>query len=166
MTLLRIQWLPLALILAGCATAPGTRDAARPVAAGSPVEGLRFDDAECRGQAERQTGGRMGGAGARRDYEHTYVRCTYAKGQRTPSYGQVSRAPEQAPGGKAPSPGAAAHPPPPPGHPAPARDASPASEAAGAGNWYYCASAGNYYPYVRQCAEGWRAVQADLPLSR
>lgn len=26
------------------------------------------------------------------------------------------------------------------------------------GNWYYCNSAGQYYPYVRGCPEGWQAV--------
>lgn len=26
------------------------------------------------------------------------------------------------------------------------------------GNWYYCGSAGQYYPYVRGCPEGWQAV--------
>ncbi|MBS1196312.1 MAG: hypothetical protein H6R18_97 [Proteobacteria bacterium] len=27
------------------------------------------------------------------------------------------------------------------------------------GTWYYCASAGQYYPQVGYCPEGWRAVQ-------
>lgn len=26
------------------------------------------------------------------------------------------------------------------------------------GNWYYCGSSGQYYPYVRYCPEGWQAV--------
>lgn len=26
------------------------------------------------------------------------------------------------------------------------------------GNWYYCNSAGQYYPYVRGCPEGWQVV--------
>lgn len=30
-------------------------------------------------------------------------------------------------------------------------------------NWYYCESAKAYYPYVRQCAEGWRVVPAVPP---
>ena len=25
-------------------------------------------------------------------------------------------------------------------------------------HWYYCASAGGYYPYVAACREGWRRV--------
>jgi hypothetical protein len=29
-----------------------------------------------------------------------------------------------------------------------------------AGVWNYCASSGNYYPYVEYCPEGWRAVPA------
>ncbi|HEY3699428.1 MAG TPA: hypothetical protein VGK97_08860 [Spongiibacteraceae bacterium] len=28
-------------------------------------------------------------------------------------------------------------------------------------NWYYCDSARNYYPYVSNCPEGWRAVPAQ-----
>lgn len=27
--------------------------------------------------------------------------------------------------------------------------------------WYYCDSAKSYYPYVRSCASGWRAVPAS-----
>ena len=27
-----------------------------------------------------------------------------------------------------------------------------------AGNWYYCGSSGQYYPYVRGCPEGWQTV--------
>lgn len=26
------------------------------------------------------------------------------------------------------------------------------------GNWYYCDSSGQYYPYVRHCPEGWLPV--------
>lgn len=26
------------------------------------------------------------------------------------------------------------------------------------GNWYYCGSAGQYYPYVDVCPEGWQTV--------
>lgn len=29
--------------------------------------------------------------------------------------------------------------------------------------WYYCDSAKGYYPYVRACREGWRAVPAVPP---
>ena len=32
-------------------------------------------------------------------------------------------------------------------------EAAPAS-----GNWYYCGSSGQYYPYVRYCDEGWQSV--------
>jgi len=38
-----------------------------------------------------------------------------------------------------------------------------ATAPAPAGNWYYCDSAKNYYPYVQQCAEGWRSVPATPP---
>ncbi|NHC05282.1 hypothetical protein [Azonexus fungiphilus] len=27
------------------------------------------------------------------------------------------------------------------------------------GNWYYCRSSGQYYPYTNACPEGWQAVQ-------
>lgn len=26
------------------------------------------------------------------------------------------------------------------------------------GNWYYCGSSGQYYPYTNACPEGWQAV--------
>lgn len=32
-----------------------------------------------------------------------------------------------------------------------------------AGTWYYCDAARAYYPYVKQCASGWRAVPANPP---
>jgi hypothetical protein len=32
-----------------------------------------------------------------------------------------------------------------------------------AGTWYYCDAANAYYPYVKQCAGGWRAVPANPP---
>jgi hypothetical protein len=44
--------------------------------------------------------------------------------------------------------------PPPPDYVAPA---GPAPEA----TWYYCDSAKGYYPYVRSCTSGWRAVAAS-----
>ena len=31
------------------------------------------------------------------------------------------------------------------------------------GFWYYCESAKGYYPYVNQCAEGWKSVPASPP---
>jgi hypothetical protein len=31
------------------------------------------------------------------------------------------------------------------------------------GVWYYCESAKGYYPYVGQCAEGWKTVPASPP---
>lgn len=43
-------------------------------------------------------------------------------------------------------------PPPPPVVVVPARPAQ--------GMWYYCTSAGAYYPYTQYCPEGWRAVPA------
>jgi len=31
------------------------------------------------------------------------------------------------------------------------------------GTWFYCDAAKAYYPYVKQCAGGWRAVPASPP---
>nr|WP_242539828.1 hypothetical protein [Trinickia mobilis] len=32
-----------------------------------------------------------------------------------------------------------------------------------AGTWFYCDAAQAYYPYIKQCAGGWRAVPANPP---
>jgi hypothetical protein len=32
-------------------------------------------------------------------------------------------------------------------------------------NWYYCESTKGYYPYVKECQEGWRVVPATPPQS-
>ncbi|MBV8030492.1 MAG: hypothetical protein JO035_03180, partial [Betaproteobacteria bacterium] len=43
--------------------------------------------------------------------------------------------------------------------PAPAAPApAPGPAASAPGNWYFCESQKNYYPYVTQCAEGWKTV--------
>ena len=34
----------------------------------------------------------------------------------------------------------------------------PIQAPAESGSWYYCGSAGQYYPYVRYCDEGWQTV--------
>ena len=31
------------------------------------------------------------------------------------------------------------------------------------GSWYFCASVNGYYPYVKQCAEGWQQVAPTPP---
>jgi hypothetical protein len=31
------------------------------------------------------------------------------------------------------------------------------------GSWYYCDASKTYYPYVKQCASGWREVPAQSP---
>jgi len=36
--------------------------------------------------------------------------------------------------------------------------APPAQPSSPAGYWYYCADAGAYYPYVKQCPGGWQRV--------
>jgi hypothetical protein len=51
--------------------------------------------------------------------------------------------------------------PPPPGVPVAAAPAPQTS-----GSWYYCESAKGYYPYVSQCAEGWKTVPATPPPAR
>ena len=70
----------------------------------------------------------------------------------------------QAPGGYAvaqpPADAPIAQTPPPPAAPAaaPTAAAAPASTV-----WYYCDSSKSFYPYVAQCAEGWRQVPATPP---
>jgi hypothetical protein len=44
----------------------------------------------------------------------------------------------------------------------PSADGGPAQQP---GTWYYCESAKAYYPYVKQCASGWREVPATPPPS-
>lgn len=118
------------------------------------------------GSAAGSDAARASAGNTQRHYDNAYVQCMYAKGQRVPTSGQFSRAPEQAPAGNAPSPSAASYPPPPPGHSAPGGAPQAAVPPSGAGNWYYCESARGYYPYVRQCREGWRVVQASPPPGR
>jgi hypothetical protein len=48
------------------------------------------------------------------------------------------------------------------GVPPPAAGPAPAPQAA-APNWYYCDSSKSFYPYVAQCAGGWRQVPATPP---
>ena len=38
---------------------------------------------------------------------------------------------------------------------------TPGAQASGV--WYYCESSKGYYPYVNQCAEGWKTVPASPP---
>ncbi|MGA9960971.1 MAG: hypothetical protein WBP66_01365, partial [Azonexus sp.] len=38
--------------------------------------------------------------------------------------------------------------------------AQPVYSAPAAGYWSYCGSAGQYYPYVNDCSEGWQLVPA------
>jgi hypothetical protein len=47
--------------------------------------------------------------------------------------------------------------------PAPAPQAGGATTPAPPGNWYYCESSKSYYPYVRECKEGWHVVPATPP---
>jgi hypothetical protein len=43
---------------------------------------------------------------------------------------------------------------------APPPTATPAPTAPSQGAWYYCRRNGAYYPYVKECAEGWEQVPA------
>jgi hypothetical protein len=49
----------------------------------------------------------------------------------------------------------------PPVAPAPATAQAQPTQAGGV--WYYCDSSKTYYPYVQQCAEGWKTVPASPP---
>lgn len=42
------------------------------------------------------------------------------------------------------------------------QDAAPAAPLQ-QGNWYYCADAEAYYPYVKQCPGGWQRVEPQPP---
>jgi hypothetical protein len=70
----------------------------------------------------------------------------------------------QAPGGYAvaqpPADAPIAQTPPPPAAPAPAPTAAAAPAST---TWYYCESSKSFYPYVSQCAEGWKQVPATPP---
>lgn len=39
----------------------------------------------------------------------------------------------------------------------------PAPAQPGGGYWHYCASSQAYYPYVKECAEGWQLVSPQPP---
>lgn len=103
--------------------------------------------------------------GTQQGYDHAYIQCMYAKGQRVPTSARFTD------GGARPHTGApalpgrtnASYPPPPPGHQPPPASTPPSNAQSGRGNWYYCESARDYYPYVRSCREGWRVVEAGPP---
>ncbi|WP_020165421.1 YMGG-like glycine zipper-containing protein [Methyloversatilis discipulorum] len=105
--------------------------------------------------------------GTQRSYDQAYIQCMYAKGQRVPTSGRFADrgtgSPAPAPAPALPGRANAPYPPPPPGHQPPAASAPPTAAQSGRGNWYYCASAREYYPYVRTCREGWQVVEASPP---
>ena len=109
------------------------------------------------------------GRSAQQRYDHGYVQCMYARGQKVPVSGQLGSAamrPQYAPApSNAPPPAGYVEPPAPsyapPPPPPPAQQPAPARAAAG--TWHYCESAKSYYPYVAKCPEGWRAVPASPP---
>lgn len=43
----------------------------------------------------------------------------------------------------------------------PAGPAGPNTQADNGDTWYYCDASKTYYPYVKQCSSGWRAVPAQ-----
>jgi len=54
-------------------------------------------------------------------------------------------------------------PPPAGGVPPLAAGPAPAPQAPAASTWYYCESSKSFYPYVSQCAAGWKQVPATPP---
>ena len=67
---------------------------------------------------------------------------------------------EQAAGLYAPQPSPANVPPPPTGQ---TNYLPPAVATMGNSFWYYCKESGAYYPYVRECPDGWLKVPATPP---
>jgi hypothetical protein len=45
--------------------------------------------------------------------------------------------------------------------PDPSYAQGPDQQGDGGGTWYYCDASKTYYPYVKQCSSGWRAVPAQ-----
>ncbi len=68
------------------------------------------------GSAAGASAGQVSGYGSQRRYDHAYIQCMYAKGERVPVSGRMTSAPERAVNPPAP---ANTFPPPPPGYPPP-----------------------------------------------
>lgn len=69
------------------------------------------------GSAAGASAGQASGYGSQRRYDHAYIQCMYAKGERVPVSGQMAPGPARA---YAPAPAPPAYPPPPPpGYPPP-----------------------------------------------
>lgn len=141
-------------LLAGCATTPSGPSVMALPGSGESFDQFRHDDALCREYAREQTGGTDASEAAR-------DAGTFAASDQCTGRATGASAPASAPAlpGRANAP----YPPPPPGHQPPAASAPPAAAQSGRGNWYYCASAREYYPYVRTCREGWQVVEASPP---
>jgi hypothetical protein len=45
----------------------------------------------------------------------------------------------------------------------PAQAPTPDAQQGAPGSWYYCDASRTYYPYVKECAGGWREVPATPP---
>lgn len=69
------------------------------------------------GSAAGASAGQASGYGSQRRYDHAYIQCMYAKGERVPVSGRMTSAPERAVN-PPPAP-ANTFPPPPPGYPPP-----------------------------------------------
>ena len=114
-------------------------------------------------------GGTLAGTGAaqgtahtvQQRYDNAYVQCMYAKGENVPVGGRIMSSPARMT--RAPAP-------PPPG-PVAERDAPPlapppptaAARAPSSGVWYFCEASNAYYPYVKECPQGWKNVPAVPP---
>ena len=69
------------------------------------------------GTAAGASAGQVSGYGSQRRYDHAYIQCMYAKGERVPVSGRMTSAPERAV--NPPLAPANTFPPPPPGYPPP-----------------------------------------------
>lgn len=115
-------------------------------------------------------GGSLAGSGAaqgtartaQQRYDNAYVQCMYAKGENVPVGGRIMSSPARMT--RAPAP-------PPPPSPVAEREPSPvappppaaAARAPSSNVWYFCESSNAYYPYVKECAQGWKSVPAVPP---
>lgn len=71
------------------------------------------------GSAAGANAGRASGYGSQQRYDHAYIQCMYANGQRVPVSGQLAPAATRSAYAPRPGAGSLAPPPPPPGNPPP-----------------------------------------------
>lgn len=71
------------------------------------------------GSAAGVSGAQASGHETQRRYDHAYLQCMYAKGERIPSSGRLTSGPARRSSPPPPPPSSGAYPPPPPGNPPP-----------------------------------------------